>query len=197
MVFIICVIIKQIYEKKGEYMKYLMQKPLVPLAEISRTLVIPESTLRDWIRKGKITVESAARSYRKSAMNMVDLNSLSNELDRDTEELAEELAERDVKIFIRTLTKSETEKLGDAAQYEAMEPDSLYESAGQLQREIYSLYYELRHHRPEFDLEEVDIDGLSTYLQVKPEKLLFELEKERQRRKNFINKLLISTEGQQ
>ena len=178
-------------------MKYLIQKPLVPLAEISRTLVIPESTLRDWIRKGKITVESAARSYRKSAMNMVDLNSLSNELERDTEELAMELAERDVKIFIRTLTKSEIDKASEPAQYEAMEPEGLYESAGQLQREIYSLYYELRHQHPEFDLEEVDIDGLSTYLKVKPEKLLFELEKERQRKKNFLKKLLASSEGQQ
>ncbi|MCH8028543.1 MAG: hypothetical protein IH874_01245 [Candidatus Dadabacteria bacterium] len=172
-------------------MKYLIQKPLVPLAEISRTLVIPESTLRDWIRKGKIVVESAARSYRKSAMNMVDLNSLSNELDRDTEELAAELTSRDVKIFIRTLTKSETENITGAAQYEAMEPEGLYESAGQLHREIHMLFSELKQYKPDIGkIEEVNIDNLSEYLHIKPEKLLFELEKERQRRKNFIDKLL-------
>ena len=170
-------------------MKYLIQKPLVPLAEISRTLVIPESTLRDWIRKGKIIVESAARSYRKSAMNMVDLNSLANELDKDTEALANELSKRDVKIFIRTLTHSEMESAAESVDYQAMEPEGIYESAGQLKKEIYSLYTELKQLYPDLSLDEPEVDSLSEFLDVKTEKLLFELEKERQRRKAFIDRI--------
>ncbi len=178
-------------------MKYFVQKPLVPLAEISRTLVIPESTLRDWIRKGKIIVEPAARSYRKSALNMVDLNSLANELDRDTEELASELSDGDVKIFIRTITRSEREKLGEAAELEAREPEGIYESAGHLESELYSLFQELRQCDPGIEKirNDLNIDSLARYLGIKPEKLLFELEKERQRRKNFIEKLRRGSEG--
>lgn len=170
-------------------MKYLVQKPLVPLAEVSRTLVIPESTLRDWIRKGKIIVESAARSYRKSAMNMVDLNSLANELDRDTELLADELCKKDVKIFIRTLTPSEMQTAASPEHYQAMEPEGVYESAGQLKKEIFSLYSELRLIYSDLEIDDPNIEGLADFLELKSEKLLFELEKERQRRRNFIDRL--------
>jgi len=173
-------------------MRYLVQKPLVPLAEISRTLVIPESTLRDWIRKGKIVVESAARSYRKSALNMIDLNSLASEIDRDTEELAMELGDKDVKIFIRTMTKTERDNVSESAQMEAMEPEAVYESTSQIESELHSLFRDIQRLNPDVEKigDTLNIDSLAGYLEIKPEKLLFELEKERHRRKVFLAKLL-------
>lgn len=173
-------------------MKYLVQKPLVPLAEISRTLVIPESTLRDWIRKGKIVIESAARSYRKSALNLVDLNSLARELDRDTEELVRELAEKDVKIFIRTLTKAEKEQVESASQaIEAREPEGVYGVEDSLEDELRFIFRELKRHRPGIeDVVERSLNSIAAYLKMKPEALMFEIEKERKRRRRFVKKLL-------
>ncbi len=172
-------------------MKYLVHRPLVPLAEVSRTLVIPESTLRDWIRKGKIVVESAARSYRKSALNLVDLNSLANELGRDTEELAEELTKMDVKIYIRTLTQSELEEMDDHSLQEAAEPEGIYEGDDSLGLELRLLYHELRRIDPAVaSLGEVTVESISRYLDIEPQRLLIELERERHRRRRFVERLL-------
>jgi hypothetical protein len=173
-------------------MKYLVQKPLVPLAEISRTLIIPESTLRDWIRKGKIVIESAARSYRKSALNLVDLNSLARELDRDTEELARELSEKDVKIFIRTLTRTEKDQAELSSQtLEAHEPEGVYGVGDSLEDELGSLFRELKRYHPGIgDVKDLSIDSLAGYLKMKPEALMEKIERERRRRRSFVRKLL-------
>lgn len=83
----------------------LKEVPLAPLIEVSRVLNISEATLRVWIRKEIIKAYPAIRTYQKSSLNLIDLDSLAIHLRENTEALIRKLQTAGVMILVRAVVE--------------------------------------------------------------------------------------------